>query len=202
MTNPDGRCYVFDSRGSGYARGEGVVSFILKRLDDAIRDGDNVHAIIRNSGLNQDGKTAGISLPNPVAQANLMRLVYKNAGLDPKDTGYVEAHGTGTQAGTKVPHHSKTILILYTGDSAEISSIAEVFCSDGKRKDDIYVGSIKSNIGHLEASSGVAGLMKAVLILKNGIIPPNIDFEKAKPTLHLEERRIKVTSQKFIFRLR
>lgn len=102
MTNPDGRCYVFDSRGHGYARGEGVVTLILKRLDDAIRDSDNVHAIIRNSGLNQDGKTAGILLPNPDAQAALMRLVYKNAGLDPKDTAYVEAHGTGTQAGMEM----------------------------------------------------------------------------------------------------
>ena len=101
MTNADGKCYVFDSRGAGYARGEGVVSLILKCLDDAVRDGDKVHAIIRSSGLNQDGKTAGISLPNPVAQANLMRLVYRNAGLDPKDTPYVEAHGTGTQAGMK-----------------------------------------------------------------------------------------------------
>ncbi|KAH8815991.1 Choline/Carnitine o-acyltransferase-domain-containing protein [Xylogone sp. PMI_703] len=179
MTNPDGRCYVFDHRGSGYARGEGVVSFILKRLDDAVRDGDNVHAIIRNSGLNQDGKTAGISLPNPVAQANLMRYVYKNAGLDPKDTAYVEAHGTGTQA----------------GDSAEISSIGEVFCLENQRQDNVYVGSIKSNIGHLEAASGVAGLMKAILILKHGMIPPNIDFEKPKPTLHLEERRIKIATE-------
>ena len=102
MTNPDGKCYVFDSRGAGYARGEGVVSFILKRLDDAIHDGDKVHAIIRNSGLNQDGKTVGLTLPNPISQANLMRLVYKNAGLDPADTSYVEAHGTGTQAGMAI----------------------------------------------------------------------------------------------------
>ncbi|KAM0421170.1 hypothetical protein ACHAPT_011062 [Fusarium lateritium] len=178
MTNPDGKCYVFDSRGAGYARGEGVVSFILKRLDDAVRDGDKVHAIIRNSGLNQDGKTAGLTLPNPVSQANLMRLVYKNAGLDPADTAYVEAHGTGTQA----------------GDSAEISSIAEVFCPKGQREDGLYVGSIKSNIGHLEASSGVAGLLKAVLILKHGAIPPNIDFIEPKPTLHLEERKIKIAT--------
>lgn len=99
MTNPDGRCYVFDSRGSGYARGEGVVSFILKRFDDALQDGDNIHAVIRNTGLNQDGKTAGISLPYPIAQAALMRNVYKSAGLDPRDTGYVEARGTGTVAG-------------------------------------------------------------------------------------------------------
>lgn len=115
MTNPDGRCYVFDSRGSGYARGEGVVSFVLKRLDDAIRDGDNVHAIIRNSGLNQDGKTAGISLPNPIAQANLMRRVYQNAGLDPKDTGYCEAHGTGTQAVRVLHSFSDAILTFVVG---------------------------------------------------------------------------------------
>lgn len=99
MTNPDGKCYVFDSRGAGYGRGEGVVSFILKRLDDAVHDGDKIHALIKNSGLNQDGKTAGISLPNSVAQANLMRQVYRGAGLNPRDTAYVEAHGTGTQAG-------------------------------------------------------------------------------------------------------
>ncbi|KAK2011526.1 beta-ketoacyl synthase domain-containing protein [Colletotrichum eremochloae] len=180
MTNPDGKCYVFDSRGSGYARGEGVVTLILKRLDDAVRDGDKVHAIIRNSGLNQDGKTVGLTLPNPIAQANLMRLVYKNAGLDPADTVYVEAHGTGTQA---------------AGDNAEISSIAEVFCPEGQREDGLYVGSIKSNIGHLEASSGVAGLLKAILILKHGAIPPNIDFIEPKPVLHLEERKIKVATK-------
>ncbi|EFQ30570.1 beta-ketoacyl synthase domain-containing protein [Colletotrichum graminicola] len=179
MTNPDGKCYVFDSRGSGYARGEGVVTLILKRLDDAVKDGDKVHAIIRNSGLNQDGKTVGLTLPNPIAQANLMRLVYKNAGLDPADTVYVEAHGTGTQA----------------GDNAEISSIAEVFCPEGQREDGLYVGSIKSNIGHLEASSGVAGLLKAILILKHGAIPPNIDFIEPKPVLHLEERKIKIATK-------
>jgi acyl transferase domain-containing protein len=99
MVNPDGRCYVFDDRGSGYARGDGVATLVLKRLDHAIADGDSVHAVIRASGLNQDGRTAGISLPNPVAQADLMRAVYKKAGLNPLDTPYVEAHGTGTQAG-------------------------------------------------------------------------------------------------------
>lgn len=196
MTNPDGRCYVFDSRGSGYARGEGVVSLVLKRLDDAVRDGDNVHAIIRNSGLNQDGKTAGISLPNPIAQANLMRRVYQNAGLDPTDTGYVEAHGTGTQAGTSVLTTQNRPSNTMTGDSAEISSIAEVFCAESGREDDLYVGSIKSNIGHLEASSGVAGLMKAILVLKNGMIPPNIDYVKPKPSLQLKERKIKVRNNK------
>lgn len=94
MVNPNGRCFVFDSRGSGYARGEGVGSIVLKRLDDAVKAGDPIHAVIRNSALNQDGKTAGISLPNSDAQAALMKLVYSSAGLDPRDTSYVEAHGT------------------------------------------------------------------------------------------------------------
>ncbi|RDW64263.1 hypothetical protein BP5796_10765 [Coleophoma crateriformis] len=175
MVNPNGRCFVFDSRGSGYARGEGVGTVVLKRLDDALEAGDPIHAVIRNSALNQDGKTAGISLPNADAQAALMRLVYANAGLDPRDTTYVEAHGTGTQA----------------GDNAEISSISSVF-TNSPRDTDLYVGSIKSNIGHLEASSGVAGLIKAIMILKKGAIPPNIDFIKPKDTLKLEERNIKI----------
>jgi acyl transferase domain-containing protein len=99
MTNPDGKCYVFDSRGSGYARGEGAGTLVLKRLEDALKHGDPIHAVIRNTGLNQDGKTAGISLPNPDAQAALMQSVYLSANLNPRDTSYVEAHGTGTQAG-------------------------------------------------------------------------------------------------------
>ncbi|KAI2787681.1 Highly reducing polyketide synthase sdnO [Penicillium oxalicum] len=176
MVNPHGRCFVFDSRGSGYARGEGVGTIVLKRLDDAIAAGDPIHAVIRNSGLNQDGKTAGISLPNPDAQAALMKLVYSSAGVDPRSTVYVEAHGTGTQA----------------GDNAEISSINQVFCEDTERKSDIYVGSVKSNIGHLEASSGIAGLIKGIMIVKKGMIPPNIDLETPKPSLKLDERKIKI----------
>ena len=94
MVNPDGRCYVFDSRGSGYARGEGVSTVVLKRLDLALADGDNIHAVIANSGSNQDGKTIGMSVPSGIAQAALMKKVYANAGLDPAETLYVEAHGT------------------------------------------------------------------------------------------------------------
>ncbi|OBT81690.1 Type I Iterative Polyketide synthase (PKS) [Pseudogymnoascus sp. 03VT05] len=179
MTNPDGRCYVFDSRGQGYARGEGVATLILKRLDDAIADGDPVHAIVRNSGLNQDGKTLGISLPNEDAQEDLMRKVYAGVDLNPLETGYVEAHGTGTQA----------------GDNAEITSIARVFTQEGNRDTELYVGSVKSNIGHLEATSGIAGLMKAVLILKHGMIPPNLDFETPKKNLRLDERKIKILTE-------
>ncbi|KAG0645551.1 Highly reducing polyketide synthase [Hyphodiscus hymeniophilus] len=174
MTNADGKCYVFDSRGAGYARGEGVGAVILKRLSDAVADGDPIHAIIRGTGLNQDGKTHGIHLPNGKAQASLMRSVYKTAGLDPRETIYVEAHGTGTQA----------------GDKAEIGSINEIFCTDRDSK--LLVGSVKSNIGHLEAASGIAGLIKAIMILKNSAVPPNLDFIKPKEGLLLQERNITV----------
>jgi acyl transferase domain-containing protein len=139
--NQDGKCYTFDSRGAGYGRGEGAATLVLKRLDDAILAGDNIRSIIRNTAVNQDGKTIGISLPNEQAQKDLVRDIYNSAGLNPLDCFYVEAHGTGT----------------IVGDKAEIDSIAEVFCDDGKRVNDIYVGSIKSNIGHLEAASGLAG---------------------------------------------
>ncbi|KAJ5833041.1 Highly reducing polyketide synthase sdnO [Penicillium riverlandense] len=215
MVNPHGRCYVFDSRGSGYARGEGVGTIILKRLDDAIAAGDPIHAVIRNSGLNQDGKTAGISLPSPDAQAALMRWVYSTADVDPRNTVYVEAHGTVRLAvlvylfadsdilyrelrlvgWTLSSSQKQTLTKSETGDNAEISSINEVFCEEAKRKSDIYVGSIKSNIGHLEASSGIAGIIKGIMIVKKGLIPPNIDLETPKPSLKLDERKIKIPLQ-------
>lgn len=99
MLNDDGKSYAFDSRGSGYGRGEGVATIVLKRLDDAIRDSDPVRAIVRNTGINQDGRTSGITFPNQKSQETLIRSVYEAAGLDPQRTTYVEAHGTGTVAG-------------------------------------------------------------------------------------------------------
>ncbi|KAK2612700.1 hypothetical protein QQS21_001317 [Conoideocrella luteorostrata] len=178
MVNPDGRCYVFDSRGSGYARGEGVATVVLKRLSHAISDNDPIHSVILHSSLNQDGRTAGISQPNEDSQSALIRSVYATTGIDPADTLYVEAHGTGTQA----------------GDNAEIGSISKVFCTEN-RKHDLYVGSVKSNIGHLEAASGVAGLIKAIMILKKNQIPPHIDFITPKPSLKLEERKILIARE-------
>lgn len=175
MMNPDGKCYPFDSRGSGYARGEGVGSVILKRLDLALKDNDPIHAVIVNSGVNQDGRTLGIHLPSFEAQATLAESVYQAAGIDPSETLYVEAHGTGTQA----------------GDAVEISSIEKVFCNK-PRKQNLYVGSIKSNIGHLESTSGIAGFLKTILVLKYGAIPPSIDFIIPKPSLKLEQRSISI----------
>lgn len=173
--NSEGKCFTFDSRGAGYGRGEGVATVIVKRLSDAIQDGDNIHAVIRNTASNQDGKTNGITLPNSDAQEALIRFVYDTAGLDPRDTLYVEAHGTGT----------------LVGDAAEIKSIGNVF-SEHRRDHSLYVGSVKTNLGHTEAASGLAGLIKAVLVLKKQQIPPNLNFEKPKPGLDLEQRQITV----------
>ncbi|KAM0332713.1 hypothetical protein ACHAPQ_005672 [Fusarium lateritium] len=179
MLNPDGKSYAFDSRGAGYGRGEGVATIVLKRLDNALKDGDRIHAVIANSGMNQDGKTPGLNTPSSEAQAALSLRVYQEAGLNPAHTSFVEAHGTGTQA----------------GDREEIASISKVFCEDSGRTDDLYIGSVKTNIGHLEATSGIAGLLKSILVLKHGQIPANLNFIKPKPSLKLYEKKIKIPSE-------
>lgn len=138
--SPDGRCFSFDHKANGYGRGEGVGTIIVKRLSDALKDGDTIRAVIRGTGVNQDGRTAGISLPSSQAQESLMRSVYAEAGLTLNETHMVEAHGTGTAA----------------GDPLEASAIARTFSS--RRKDiPLYVGAIKSSIGHLEGGAGIAG---------------------------------------------
>ena len=176
MLNDDGKCYAFDSRGKGYARSEGVSTIVLKRLSDAIEAGDPIRAVVRNTGINQDGKTNGIMLPNPLAQEDLMRSIHLGAGLDPGLTAYVEAHGTGTQA----------------GDNAEITSISKVFCNGIKRNQPLFVGSIKANLGHCESASGLAGLIKTVLALEKGVIPATPDVLNLKEGLDLKERNIRI----------
>ncbi|KAL3449661.1 hypothetical protein BJX65DRAFT_305685 [Aspergillus insuetus] len=168
MINENGRCYPFDSRGAGYGRAEGVAALVVKRLSDALRDGDSIRAVIRNSGVNQDGKTNGILLPSSDAQRDLTASLYRQAGLDPRDVAYIEAHGTGTQV----------------GDAAEVTSIKAVFAGDaGQRDSPLYLGSIKANIGHSESTSGLAGVIKTVLALEKGVIPPLAELEQLKPVL-------------------
>ncbi|KAK5055904.1 hypothetical protein LTR84_012454 [Exophiala bonariae] len=157
MVNDNGRCYPFDSRGAGYGRAEGVAVVVLKRLSDALKDGDSVRAIIRGSGIGQDGKTNGILLPSSQAQRDLAASLYKKSGIDPQKVAYVEAHGTGTQA----------------GDAAEVNSIKEVFIGDqSTRNIPLLLGSIKANLGHSESASGLAGILKATLSLEKALIPP------------------------------
>ncbi len=158
---------------------------MLKPLDLAIHDGDNIRAIVRNSGTNQDGKTNGITFPNMEAQANLMRSVYQSVGLDPMDTAYVEAHGTGTAA----------------GDPIEAQAIASVFAGKRETGNPLYVGSIKTNIGHLEAASGLAAVVKTVFALEEGVIPPNINFEKPHKDIPLEKWNMKVKKNRRVNQL-
>ncbi|KAI1177826.1 putative polyketide synthase [Nemania sp. FL0916] len=167
MLSPDSRSRMWDADANGYARGEGVASCILKRLSDAIRDGDNIECIIRESGVNSDGRTKGITMPNQAAQADLIKRTYQKAGLDPRDPEqrcqYFEAHGTGTKAGDG--REAEGIDIAFFGRQAK-----------GVSEDPLYVGSVKTVIGHTEGTAGLAGLMKASLALQNGIIPPNMHF--------------------------
>ncbi|KAJ3579991.1 hypothetical protein NPX13_g583 [Xylaria arbuscula] len=176
MISDTGRSYPFDSRGTGYGRGEGFVALVIKPLDDAIRDGDPVRAIIRGTAVNQNGHTAGgITLPNRRAQADLIRKAYSCAGLRPRDAVYVEAHGTGTVA----------------GDEEELAAIQAVF-ADPTRNLPLPVGSIKGNIGHTECTSGLAGLVKAISIMKRRIIPPVVNFQSPKSGLPLDGLHIPV----------
>jgi acyl transferase domain-containing protein len=172
--SPDGKSYSFDSRGNGYGRGEGVACVLLKRLDQAIKDGDTIRAIIRNTGVNQDGKTQGITMPSAQQQAALIKSTYEAVGLDPSETSYVEAHGTGTAA----------------GDPLEASGLATIFCQN--RTNTLHIGSVKSNVGHLEAGSGLAGLVKLVMMLEHKTLLPNGNFEKPNPKLPLVQWRMDV----------
>ncbi|KAL8676982.1 MAG: hypothetical protein Q9186_006557 [Xanthomendoza sp. 1 TL-2023] len=172
----EGRSYTFDSRATGYGRGEGIVSLLIKPLDAAVRDSDNIRAIIRNTGVNQDGKTNGITYPSCEAQIKLMHSVYSAAGLDPTATDYVEAHGTGTAA----------------GDPVEAEAISRVF-TDGRSIDaPLIVGSLKTNVGHLEAASGLTGMVKVIYALETGLIPPNINFDVPNPAVPLADWKLKV----------
>ncbi|PHH65203.1 hypothetical protein CDD81_3062 [Ophiocordyceps australis] len=174
--SPDGRCFTFDSRANGYGRGEGIGVVVMKRLSDALRDNDSIRAVIRATAVNQDGRTPGITLPSKEAQVANIRAVYAAAKLEFGETGYVECHGTGTQA----------------GDWRELKAISETLGSVRSVDQPIVVGSIKPNIGHLEGAAGVAGLIKGVLVLEHGQIPPNINYKEPNPSIDFEGWRVKV----------
>ena len=176
MFGDDGRSYAYDSRANGYGRGEGVATLILKSLKSAVSDRDNIRAIIRNTGLNQDGKTAGITFPSCDAQANLIKTVYEAAGIDPLETAYVEAHGTGTAV----------------GDPIEAEAIARSMTKNRPRGKPLIDGSVKSNIGHLEPASGLAGMVKTIMALQEGVVPPNFDFQAPNKDIPMDEWNIKV----------
>jgi amino acid adenylation domain-containing protein len=175
MLSPDGRCKTFDASANGYVRGEGCAVVVLKRLKDALSDGDYIHAIIRGSAVNQDGKSNGLTAPNGLAQQDVIRQAIHDAGIKPEDIDYIEAHGTGTSL----------------GDPIEMNAIAAVM--QGRSRDNpCIVGSVKTNFGHLESAAGIAGLIKTILSLENELIPTHLHFKNVNPFIHLDEMPIKI----------
>jgi len=162
MLAADDRCKTFDAKADGYVRGEGCGAILLKPLSKAIEDGNDIYSVIRGSSLNQDGRSNGITAPNQHAQEKLLQAAYTQAGIKFDDIGYIESHGTGT----------------YLGDPIEVKALGNVVSAGRTTADAYFLGSVKTNIGHLEAAAGIAGLIKTALVLKHGIIPPNLHFEK------------------------
>ena len=167
VLSPDGRCKTFDASANGYVRGEGCGAVVLKRLEDAVADGDRIYAVIHGAALNHDGKGNGLTAPNGLAQRDLIRSALKDAGVRPEAVDYVETHGTGTPL----------------GDPVEIEALTAVLGEGRQDARPLTLGALKTNIGHLEAASGVAGLIKASLALYHGQIPANLHLAELNPEL-------------------
>ncbi|MBD0838234.1 type I polyketide synthase [Streptomyces sp. TRM68416] len=175
--SPDGRCKTFDAGANGYVRGEGAGVVVLKRWSDAQRDGDPVLALVRGSAVNHDGRSSGLTVPNPAAQQGVIRGALEQAGIAPGDVDYVEAHGTGTAL----------------GDPIELRALEAVIGRNRPAGSPLKVGSIKTNIGHLESAAGIAGVLKLVLALQHGELPPHLHFNDPNPNVDWGKLHIEVT---------
>jgi acyl transferase domain-containing protein/NAD(P)-dependent dehydrogenase (short-subunit alcohol dehydrogenase family) len=171
------RCKAFDADAGGYVRAEGAGMVLLKPLSDAVRDGDHIHAVIVETGINQDGQTKGISLPNPDAQFRLLQQVYQRAGVAAEQLSYIEAHGTGTRA----------------GDPLEIAALGRALAGRSLQQP-CLVGSVKTNIGHTEAASAMAGLIKATLVAREKQVPANLHFHTPNPEIPFAQLPLKVVT--------
>ncbi|HET8774522.1 MAG TPA: beta-ketoacyl synthase N-terminal-like domain-containing protein [Thermoanaerobaculia bacterium] len=171
MLSPEGKCFTFDQRAGGFVPGEGVGVVMLKRLADAERDGDVIYGVIEGWGVNQDGKTNGITAPNPESQTRLEQEVYDRHGIDPSHIQLIEAHGTGTKL----------------GDPIEVEGLRQAFKKYTERKEYCALGSVKSNIGHTLMAAGVAGVIKILLSLQNRKLPPTINFERLNEHIDLAD---------------
>lgn len=176
MLSPDGRCKAFDSRANGYVRSEGAGVVVLKLLSKAIADGDTVIATIIGTAVNQDGHSQGMTVPSDAAQSTLLEAAYRRAGISPNDVPYVEAHGTGTAV----------------GDPIEAAALGKVLSSDRPADRFCRIGSVKTNIGHLEAASGIAGLIKTALALKHREIPRNLHYLQPNPKIPFDDLKLRV----------
>ncbi|KYC42746.1 beta-ketoacyl synthase [Scytonema hofmannii PCC 7110] len=172
----DGRCKTFDSRADGYVRSEGAGVVVLKPLSQALTDKDPIYAVIRGSAVNQDGYSNGLTAPNPRAQEALLREAYRQAGVSPGQVQYIEAHGTGTKL----------------GDPIEMKALGKVLTENRPTGHYCAVGSVKTNIGHLEVAAGIAGLIKVALSLKYGQIPPSLHFQQPNPYIPFDKLLLRV----------
>ncbi|HEX2924897.1 MAG TPA: SDR family NAD(P)-dependent oxidoreductase, partial [Ruminiclostridium sp.] len=170
MLSADGNCYAFDHKANGFVPGEGVGVLVLKPLKQALSDKDQIHGIISASGVNQDGKTNGITAPSSLAQSELEQRVYSQANINPETINYVEAHGTGTPL----------------GDPVEFEALCRTFRKYTQKEQFCALGSVKVNIGHAATAAGVASAIKAVLCLKNRMIPPHVNFEQENSNIRLQ----------------
>ncbi|MBD2256617.1 type I polyketide synthase [Pseudanabaena sp. FACHB-2040] len=180
MMAADGRCKTFDARADGYVRGEGCGVVVLKRLTDAIKAGDTVLAVVRGTAVNQDGLSNGLTAPNGPSQQAVIRLALKNAGVTPAQISYVETHGTGTSL----------------GDPIEFKSLKAVLMADRSVDQPCWLGSLKTNIGHLEAASGIASVIKVVLSLQHQEIPPHLHLQELNPYISLEGTTFSIPSER------
>lgn len=176
MLSPRGRCHTFDAGADGFVRGEGAGIVVLKRLTDAIRDGDRVVAVVRGSAINQDGRSNGLTAPNTIAQSDAITRALRSADVAANSVNLIETHGTGTGL----------------GDPIEFEALADVY---GRGADKCALGAVKTNIGHLEAAAGIAGFIKAALSVQRGQIPPNLHFSKWNPAIDPTPTRLFVPTE-------
>jgi acyl transferase domain-containing protein/NADPH:quinone reductase-like Zn-dependent oxidoreductase/acyl carrier protein/NADP-dependent 3-hydroxy acid dehydrogenase YdfG len=177
--SPDGQCKTFDESANGYVRGEGAGIVLLKRLEDAIADGDRIYATILGEAVNQDGKSNGLTAPNRLAQEEVLKQAYASAGYQPSHVQYIEAHGTGT----------------FLGDPIELNAIGNVTREGRPSNRNLLVGSLKTNIGHLEAAAGVAGLIKLAMCVQNATIPPHLNFCNPNPHIPFAALKTEVVTK-------
>ncbi|GGY03053.1 polyketide synthase [Streptomyces minutiscleroticus] len=177
--SPDGRCHTFDERANGYVRGEGGGLVVLKPLRKALADGDTVHCVIRGSAVNNDGASDGLTTPDASAQESVLRTAYERAGVEPSRVQYVELHGTGTKV----------------GDPIEAAALGAVTAPGRADDAPLAVGSAKTNVGHLEGAAGITGLLKAVLAIRYGQLPPSLNFERPNPRIPFAELGLRVQTE-------
>lgn len=179
MLSPSGKCRTFDNAADGMVRGEGCGIVVLKRLSDAVRDGDPVLATIYGSAVNHDGSSSGLTVPNPLAQEKLFLRALKNAGADPAQISYIETHGTGTSL----------------GDPIEVASISSIYLKGRTAENPLIIGSVKTNLGHLEAASGIAGFIKLVLSIQHKTIPKHLHFTTPNSRIPWQELALQVPAE-------